>query len=147
MGSPAPVGRRLAMALFIAGLLSVPKGSAAAADCPPAVVVHGPEQVRMAITAELVRSRVHLTPPPGCIAEDVIVSEQATGLSLTMIDAYGRTTRRTVSNVPAAVAVIESRTGVELLVPLLPVGEVVPGGREGQSNEDGRDGDDGGDVV
>ena len=142
MGWTPPVSRRLAMAFFIAGLPCLSTGSAAAADCPPAVVVHGPEQVRMAITAELVRSRVHLTPSPGCIAEDVIVSEQATGLGLTMIDAYGRTTRRTVSNVPAAVAVIESRTGAELLVPLLPVGEVVPGARYGQNNEDGKDGDD-----
>ncbi len=102
--------------------------SAAAADCLPAVLVHGPEQLRTAITVELARAGVHVTPPPGCVAEDVTVSERGTGLTLTMIDAYGRVTRRTVSDVPAAAAVIESRTGVELLVPLLPEGELGPGG-------------------
>jgi hypothetical protein len=62
----------------------------------------------------------------------VTVSQRAAGLALTMIDAYGRVTRRVVSDVPSAAAVIESRTGVELLVPLLPDGEAVPGGHDGQ---------------
>ena len=135
------------MAFFIAGLPCVSIGSTAAADCPPAVVVYGPARVRTAITDELGRSGVDLTPLPGCIAEDVTVKELASGLSLRMIDAYGRATRRTVGNVPAAVAVIESRIGVELLVPLLPVEEVVPGGGYGQDNEDGKDGNDSGDLV
>jgi hypothetical protein len=65
------------------------------------------------------------------------VSERGTGLTLMMIDAYGRVTRRTVSDVPAAAAVIESRTGVELLVPLLPAGEVLSG--EGDGIDDGAD--------
>jgi hypothetical protein len=114
------------------GLACASLRSAAAADCLPAVLVHGPEQLRAAITVELARAGVHVTPPPGCVAEDVTVSDSGPGLTLTMIDAYGRVTRRTVSDVPAAAAVIESRTGVELLVPLLPEGEAAPGGRDGR---------------
>ncbi len=144
MGWIAPIARRLTMAIVTAGLPCVSVGSAAATDCRPAVVVHGPEQLRTAISVELVRGGLLVTPPPGCVAEDVTVSQRATGLSLTMIDPYGRVTRRTVSDVPAAAAVVESRTGVELLVTLLPVGEMVAGGRDGQ---DKRDGKDGGDLV
>ena len=147
MGWTTPISRRLATALFIGGLSCVSMGSVAAADCPPAVVVHGPEQVRTAIADELVRTGVHLAPPPGCVAENVTVSERASGLNLKMIDAHGRVTRRTVSDVLAAAAVIESRTGVELLVPLLPVEEVVPVGGYGQDNEDGKDDNDDGDLV
>ena len=73
------------------------------------------------------------------------MSERGTRLTLMMIDAYGRVTQRTVSDVLAAAAVIESRTGVELLVPLLPEGEVVPGERD--SKEDGRNGKSGDDLV
>jgi hypothetical protein len=93
--------------------------------------VHGPEKIRAGITVELARAGVHVTPPPGCVAEDVTVSERGTGLTLMMIDAYGRVTRRTVSDVLAAAAVIESRTGVDLLVPLLPEGEVVSAESDG----------------
>jgi hypothetical protein len=143
MGWSASEGRRLATALAMAGLALAWLRSARAADCLPAVLVHGPEQLRAAITVELARAGVHVTPPPGCVAEDVTVSERATGLTLTMIDAYGRVIRRTVSDVPAAAAVIESRTGVELLVPLLPEGEVMPGGRDGRIVQVG----DGGDLV
>ena len=122
------------------GLAFVAARSAAAADCLPAVLVHGPEQIRTAITVELARAGVHVTPPPGCVAEDVTVSEHETGLNLMMIDAYGRVTRRTVSDVLAAAAVIESRTGVDLLVPLLPEGEVLSGEGDGaQGNDDGSD--------
>ncbi len=69
------------------------------------------------------------------------MSEHETGLNLMMIDAYGRVTRRTVSDVFAAAAVIESRTGVDLLVPLLPEGEVLSGGGNGAQggNDDGSD--------
>jgi hypothetical protein len=123
----------------MAGLAFASARFAAAADCLPAVLVHGPEQLRTAITVELARAGVHVTPPPGCVAEDVTVSERATGLTLTMIDAYGRVIRRTVSDVPAAAAVIESRTGVELLVPLLPEGEAVS---EEDVQQGGRDGGD-----
>ena len=133
------MGRRLATALVMAGLAFASLRSAAAADCLPAVLVHGPEQLRTAITVELARAGVHVTPPPGCVAEDVTVSEQTTGLTLTMIDAYGRVIRRTVSDVPAAAAVIESRTGVELLVPLLPEGEALSGGDVQQGGRDGGD--------
>ena len=133
MAWSAPVGRRLAIALAMAALALVVPRFAAAADCLPAVLVHGPEPLRNAITVELARAGVHVTPPPGCVAEDVTVSERAPGLTLTMIDAYGRVIRRTVSDVSAAAAVIESRIGVELLVPLLPDGEAVPGEDVGQA--------------
>jgi hypothetical protein len=140
--------RRLATALVTAGLPCVSVGSAAAAECLPSVVVHGPEHLRTMIRVELVRAGVLVTPPPGCVPEDVRVSERAPGLSLTMIDPYGRVTRRTVSDVPAAAAVIESNAGVELLVPLLPEAEVVSGGRDGQNDKkDEKDGKDGGDLV
>jgi hypothetical protein len=125
MGWSAPASRRLATALMAAGIGCLSARAAAAAECLPAVLVHGPEQIRMAITVELARAGVHVTPPPGCVAEDVTVSERETGLTLMMIDAYGRVTRRTVSDVLAAVAVIESRAGVDLPVPLLPEGEVL----------------------
>ncbi len=81
------------------------------------------------------------------------MSERETGLSLMMIDAYGRVTRRTVSDVLAAAAVIESRTGVDLLVPLLPEGEVVSGERAGAQDgkddgkDDGKLGKDGGELL
>jgi hypothetical protein len=141
MGWSAPARRRLATALTVAGLVCLSARSAGAADCLPAVLVHGPEQIRTAITVELARAGVHVTPPPGCVAEDVTVSERETGLNLMMIDAYGRVTRRTVSDVLAAAAVIESRTGVDLLVPLLPEGELVSGERDGAQDhkEDGKD--------
>jgi len=138
MGWSAPASRCLATALVTAGLAFVSLRSADAADCLPAVLVHGPEQLRTAITVELARAGVHVTPPPGCVAEDVTVSESGPGLTLTMIDAYGRVTRRTVSGVPAAAAVIESRTGVELLVPLLPEG-AVPGGDVERNGSGGGD--------
>jgi hypothetical protein len=111
--------------------------------------VHGPEQIRTAITVELARAGVHVTPPPGCVAEDVTVSERGTGLTLLMIDAYGRVTRRTVSDVPAAAAVIESRTGVDLLVPLLPAGEVLSAERDGRDDDqdDSKNGKDGADPL
>jgi hypothetical protein len=63
-----------------------------------------------------------VAPPPGCAAENVVVTVDATSLTLTMTDAYGRVTRRTVTDVQAACAVIESRTGADLLAPLLPQG-------------------------
>lgn len=123
--------RRLATALIAAGLACLSGRAAAAADCLPGVLVHGPEQLRTAITVELARAGVHVTPPPGCVAEDVTVSERGVGLNLMMIDANGRVTRRTVGDVLAAAAVIESRTGADLLVPLLPEGEVLSGERDG----------------
>ena len=164
MGWSAPVdsrparrrSRRLAPAFIAAVLGCLAAREAAAVECLPAVLVHGPEQIRTAITVELARAGVHVTPPPGCVAEDVTVSERGTGLSLMMIDAYGRVTRRTVSDVPAAAAVIESRTGVDLLVPLLPDGEVLSGERyaddgkevgRDDSKDDGKAGKDGGDLV
>jgi hypothetical protein len=126
MGWGVPKSRRLVTAFVTAGLACLSGRAVAAADCFPAVLVHGPEQIRTAVTDELARAGVHVTPPPGCVPdEDVTVSEGGPGLKLMMVDAYGRVTRRTVSDVPAAAAVIESRTGVELLVPLLPEGEVV----------------------
>ncbi len=102
-----------------------------------------------------------MTPPPGCVAEDVTVSEGGTGLTLLMIDAYGRVTRRTVSDVRAAAAVIESRTGVDLLVPLLPGAEAVSDERDAaddgkddgkndgkaEGKNDGRDGKDGRELL
>ncbi len=133
--SGAPVRRRLATVFIAAGLGSLSAHAAAAADCLPAVLVHGPEQVRTAITVELARAGVHVTPPPGCVAEDVTVSEHETGLSLMMIDADGRVTRRTVTDALAAAAVIESGIGVDLPVPLLPEGA------DGQNDrKDGKDG-------
>ena len=148
MGWSALVRRRLATALMVAGLVCVTARSAAAAECLPAVLVHGPEQIRTAITVELARAGVHVTPPPGCVAEDVTVSERGTGLSLMMIDAYGRVTRRTVSDALAAATVIESRTGVDLLVPLLPEGEALVGDRNGAEDDkdDSKLGRDGGDL-
>jgi hypothetical protein len=144
MAWSAQLNRRLATALVAVGLACV-SGRGAAADCLPAVLVHGPEQIRTAITVELARAGVHVTPPPGCVAEDVTVNEGGTGLTLLMIDAYGRVTRRTVSDVRAAAAVIESRTGVDLLVPLLPAGEVLSGERAGTDDiqdeiKNGKDG-------
>ena len=153
MGWSAPASRRLAMVLIAAGMAFLSARATAAAECLPAVLVHGPEQIRTAITVELARAGVHVTPPPGCVAEDVTVSERETGLTLMMIDAYGRVTRRTVSDVLAAAAVIESRTGVDLLVPLLPEGEVLSGERSGTDDGkddgqgDGQDGKDGGELL
>ena len=147
MGWSAHATRRLATALVAAGLACLSGRAAAAADCLPAVLVHGPEQIRTAITVELARAGVHVTPPPGCVAEDVTVSERGMGLNLMMIDAYGRVTRRTVSDVLAAAAVIESRTGADLLVPLLPEGEVLSGERYGTDSiqDDSREEKEGGD--
>ena len=145
MGWSAPGSRRLTTALIVAGLGCLSGRAAAAVECLPAVLVHGPEQIRTAITVELARAGVHVTPPPGCVAEDVTVTERATGLNLMMIDAYGRVTRRTVSDVRAAAAVIESRTGVDLLVPLLPDGELASGERDGK--DDSKTGKDAGDLV
>jgi hypothetical protein len=97
----------------------------AAADCPAAVVVRGPEPVRTTIAAELARAGID-GPGDGCPAEEVTVAEVAATLTLTLTDAYGRVTRRTVSDVGAACALIESRAGVEILAPLLPQGEASP---------------------
>jgi hypothetical protein len=101
--------------------LSAP--SAARGDCSVGIVLRGSEPARSAIVAELVRAGIDMTPRPGCAAEDVVVTADATGLTLIMTDAYGRVTHRTVTDVEAAGAVIESRTRPDLLAPLLPQGE------------------------
>jgi hypothetical protein len=97
----------------------------ALADCPAAVVVRGPEPVRTTIAAELTRAGIP-APGDGCPAEEVSVAETAGALQLTLTDAYGRVTRRTVSDVGAACALIASRAGAEILAPLLPQGEAPP---------------------
>jgi hypothetical protein len=95
------------------------------------VLVRGPEPLRATITAELARAgRVGIDRPrEGCPPEEVTVAEAGTKLTLTLTDAYGRVTRRTVSDVGAAAALIESRAGAEILEPLLPQGDA-PAGRD-----------------
>jgi len=110
-----------ALAVMLAGV-----SARAAADCPAAVAVRGPEPLRTTIAAQLARSGIE-PPGEGCRAEEVSVAEAAGTLSLTLTDAYGRVTRRTVSDVAAACALIASRPGAEILAPLLPQGEGPPG--------------------
>ena len=121
------VRRRGMAALLSAGLACVSARAAAAADCPAAVVVRGPEQLRTTIAAELERVGIR-APAPGCAGEQVTVTEEAAALTLTMTDAYGRVTRRTVTDVGAACALIESRMGADVLAPLLPQGDGPGGG-------------------
>jgi hypothetical protein len=109
----------------LAVVLACLSAQAAAADCPAAVVVRGPEPLRATITAELARAGID-GPRDGCATEEVAVTEEAGRLGLTLTDAYGRVTRRIVSDVGAACALIESRPGAELLAPLLPQGEAPP---------------------
>jgi hypothetical protein len=84
--------------------------------------------VRATIAAELARAGLD-GPRAGCSFEEVAVVAQTATLTLTLTDAYGRVTRRTVSDVGAACALIESRTGGEILAPLLPQGDG-PAGRD-----------------
>ena len=129
MGWSAHVRRHGAAALLVTGLAGVSARAAAAADCPAAVVVRGPEQLRTTIAAELERVGIR-APSAGCTGEEVTVTGEGTALTLTMTDDYGRVTRRTVTDVGAACALIESMTGGDLLAPLLPQGDGSGGGDE-----------------
>jgi hypothetical protein len=130
MGWSASV-RPSALSAALVAALACFSAQAAAADCPAAVLVRGPEPLRSTIIAELARAgRVGIDGPrEGCPPEEVTVAEAGTTLTLTLTDAYGRVTRRTVSDVGAAAALIESRAGAEILAPLLPQGDA-PAGRD-----------------
>ena len=110
-------------AKLVAGIICLWARSAASADCSASVMVQGSEPARTAIVAELVRAGIDVAAHPGCATEKVVVTEDASSLTLTMTDAYGRVTIRRVTDVEAAGAIIESRTGADLLAPLLPQGE------------------------
>jgi hypothetical protein len=118
----ARVRRRAVVAVLTVGLACVSARPATAGDCAPAVVVRGAEPLRTTIAAELARNGIS-APSPGCVGQEVTVTRETTKLTLTMIDAYGRVTRRTVTDVGAACALIESRIGAELLASLLPQGD------------------------
>ncbi len=101
-------------------LAVIPTVRAQSADCAVAVIVEGTEPARTEIARELARAGVPATPAPGCAVETVAVAAQGPALDLTITDPYGRVTHRTVADLHAASAVIESTPGSEVLRPLLP---------------------------
>ena len=118
-------------AVLTAGIAGIHARAASAAwrTVRPPSWCEGPEQLQEDdVAAELERVGIR-APSPGCTGEEVMVTEEGTALTLTMTDDYGRVTRRTVTDVGAACALIESMTGGDLLAPLLPQGDG-SGGRD-----------------
>ncbi len=107
-------------------LAVIPTVRAQSADCALAVLVEGTEPARTEIAGELARAGVATTPAPGCAVETVAVAAQGPALELTITDPYGRVTHRTVADLHAASAVIESTPGSEALRPLLPEVAALP---------------------
>jgi len=101
-------------------LAVAPGARAGTGDCALAVVVEGNEPARTAVAAELARAGVPAAPAPGCPVETVVVAAQGPALALTITDPYGRVTRRTVADLGAASALIQSTPGADALQPLLP---------------------------
>jgi hypothetical protein len=107
-------------------LAVIPTVRAQSGDCAVAVIVEGTEPARTEIANELARAGVPATPAPGCAVETVAVAVQGAALDLTITDPYGRVTHRTVADLHAASAVIESTPGSEVLRPLLPEVAALP---------------------
>jgi hypothetical protein len=111
-----------AMAAILAGSLALGLGTPARAEgCPlMTVVIEGDEPARTAIADAVERAGILVTPEPGCSFETVHVAVQGGTFVLTIVDPYGRISHRTITDLEAAAAVVESTPGSDALLPLLP---------------------------
>ncbi len=106
-----------------AAIVASGPSDAFADECPAVVAVRGPAEARHELEAAL--ARIGLTVDAGAPARPacprVLVRLQPVGraLAVDITDLYGRTTTRTVSRIDAVADLIESRTAVEILSPLL----------------------------
>ncbi len=109
--------RFLAPLAFGLGVWGV--SSAAGADCAPVAIVEGDPVLRGSIQQLLEASGLESSPGLGCPAVKAVVTKPDGRILVTVEDASGRSSRRSVASVETAAALIESWTRDDLSSPLL----------------------------
>jgi hypothetical protein len=89
--------------------------------CGSAAVIEGDARVQAAVIDELQRRGISTTAASGCPFVTARIGQEGAGLDMTIVDTYGRTSKRTANGPAAAATLIESWVRSDLSAPLLPV--------------------------
>jgi hypothetical protein len=110
--------------LVVWGLALAPSSIAARAwaapACGPSALLEGDDPSLGAVARELEQLGIATAPSPECASVRVRIEGTPSGLTVRIVDAYGRSSERVTSGPAAAATLVESWARTAVLAPLLP---------------------------